>query len=195
MRGHLPLRKEAEPRPSLRGRTAYRIGLRSDLLPEAHVTAHTFGPTRLLRSESVGNDLAFVRRVISVLDGNGIDAWLFGGWAEELLGLSPPRPHADVDFLHPAQSFATVDAFLRREPSVAEIAAKRSAHNRAFEVGGVMVELFLVQRDTAGRYTNIWGTTRHDWPDDVLDIRVAGLRVASRAALEGYRVPWIGETG
>lgn len=159
------------------------------------MTAHTFDPTRLLRSDDVVNDLAFVRWVISLLDRNGIDAWLFGGWAEELLGLSAPRPHTDVDLLHPAQSFATVDAFLRREPSVAEVAAKRFAHKRAFELGGVMVELFLVQRDTAGRYTDIWGSARHDWPDDVLDVRAAGLRVASRAALEGYRVPWLGETG
>ena len=30
---------------------------------------------------------------------------LFGGWAEEALGLCHPRPHADIDLLLPARSF------------------------------------------------------------------------------------------
>jgi aminoglycoside-2''-adenylyltransferase len=138
----------------------------------------------------VPNDLAFVRRVLSVVDENGCDAWVFGGWAEELLGVSAAREHGDVDLLHPAQSFASVDAFLRRDHRVAEIAAKRFPHKRAFDLDGVMVELILVRRDNASRYTNVWGTSRHDWPDDVLDVRVSGMRVASPAAVDGFRAAW-----
>jgi hypothetical protein len=138
----------------------------------------------------VPNDLAFVRRVLSRLGENGIDAWVFGGWAEELLGLARPRPHGDLDLLHPAQSFAAVDAFLRRDGEVEEIAAKRFPHKRAFELDDVLVELVIVQRDHAGRYTNVWGTTRHDWPADVLDWDVKSMRVASPAAVTGFRAAW-----
>jgi len=35
--------------------------------------------------------------------------WLCGGWAEELWGLSPSRPHHDVDLLYPAQNFDLLD--------------------------------------------------------------------------------------
>jgi hypothetical protein len=138
----------------------------------------------------VQNDRAFVRRVLSLLEKGGCDVWLFGGWAEEVLGLSRPRPHGDVDLLHPAQSFAAVDAFLRRMREVAEIPEKRFPHKRAFELGGVMVEVILVQRDAVGRFTNVWGITRHDWPGDVLDVRAGGMRVASPAALMGFRTAW-----
>ncbi len=42
-----------------------------------------------------------------------------------------------------------MDEFLARG-DVQEIVAKRFPHKRAFEVDGVMVELFLVQADEAG---------------------------------------------
>jgi hypothetical protein len=138
----------------------------------------------------VPNDLAFVRRVLSLVGENGCDAWVFGGWAEELLGLTAPRPHGDIDLLHPSQSFACVDAFLRRNSEVAEITAKRFAHKRAFDLDGVTVEVILVQRDALSRYTNVWGSSRHDWPEDVLDVRVSGMRVTSPAAVDGFREAW-----
>lgn len=36
------------------------------------------------------NDLTFVANVIELLSDEGIDVWLFGGWAEELSGLRQP---------------------------------------------------------------------------------------------------------
>ncbi len=79
----------------------------------------------------MGNDLRHVRHVMALLESHGVATWLFGGWAEELHGMVPPRDHADVDLLYPATSFAPVDRFLRRG-EVQEIAAKRFPHKRAF---------------------------------------------------------------
>ena len=112
--------------------------------------------------------------------------WLFGGWAEELVGLCLPRHHHDVDLLYPAQDFGPVDAFLS-DGTVDEITAKRFPHKRAFETEGVMVELFLVQGAESRYYTDFWGVTRHDWPDNVLGVEAGGLRVASAMALVDYR--------
>ena len=64
--------------------------------------------------------------------------------------------------------------------------ANGSPHKRAFLFEGVMVELFLVLRDTHGLFTSFWGRTRHDWPPDTL-ASTAALSVASAAALTGYR--------
>jgi hypothetical protein len=131
------------------------------------------------------NDLAFVRRVLALLHDAGVDAWVFGGWAAELLGLAPPRPHQDVDLLYPAETFERVDAAIG-ELGLAEIEGKRFPHKRAFVLDGVMVELFLVKSDRYGQYTEFWGRVRHDWPADLLGT-VDGVRVASAAGLASHR--------
>ena len=95
------------------------------------------------------NDLRFVRDVLSRLEVAGLDVWLAGGWAEELHGLLEPRPHHDVDLLYRGESFDSLDAFLGTG-AVTEIAAKRFAHKRAFELDGTMVELILVEPDLLG---------------------------------------------
>ncbi|TDO59971.1 hypothetical protein EV651_108319 [Kribbella sp. VKM Ac-2571] len=68
--------------------------------------------------------------------------------------------------------------------------AKRFPHKRAFEIDGIMVELFLVQTDATGPFTDFWGVARHDWPADVFDVEADGLRVASAMAVTGYRAGW-----
>lgn len=137
------------------------------------------------------NDLEFVRQVLARLESGGIRTWLFGGWAAELLGLSLPRPHNDVDLLYPADSFEAVDALLATG-GVDEIVAKRFPHKRGFEIDGIMVELFLVQTSAAGPFTEFWGLSRHEWPSNVFDVQAAGLRVASAMAVLGYRDAWEG---
>jgi hypothetical protein len=138
---------------------------------------------------SQANDLAFVRRVVAQLEAQGILTWLFGGWAEELVGLSLPREHHDVDLLYPGEDFRLVDEFLAAG-GVDEITAKRFPHKRAFETAGLMVELFLVRRAGTRYYTDFWGVTRHWWPPNMLDVDRGGLRVASDTALVDYRANW-----
>lgn len=130
------------------------------------------------------NDLSFVLRVTDLLESARLRTWLFGGWAEELLGLVAPREHADIDLLYPGRDFDRVDRFLARA-AVDEWTGKRRPDRRAFELEDVLVELILVQRDGRGWFT-AFPAGRHDWPTDVFT--AAGrLPVASEAALTGYR--------
>jgi hypothetical protein len=133
------------------------------------------------------NDLPFVRDVMDRLDRGGIRTWLFGGWAEEMLGLTSARAHHDVDLLYPAADFTSVDAFIARNSDLAEIVEKRFGHKRAFLNEGVMIELMLVQHADGRLITLYRGTATHIWPADLLVQRARGIRVASAAALLSYR--------
>ena len=75
----------------------------------------------------------------------GLHAWVFGGWAEELLGLIGPRRHSDLDLLLPAKSFSALDQFIDKH-GVQDIAEKHFPHKRTFEGDSVRVEVFLVHR-------------------------------------------------
>jgi hypothetical protein len=135
------------------------------------------------------NDLAFVRGVVGALEQADVRAWIFGGWAEELLELTRPRSHHDLDLLYPAQNFDQVDVLLAGAADLSEITAKRLPHKRAFLREGVMTELILVRSLPGPTYvTDFWGRVRYQWPTDVLVFGdVAGLRVASPAAVQRYR--------
>jgi hypothetical protein len=126
------------------------------------------------------NDLPYVLEVVDLLWSQGVRAWVFGGWGEELRGLCPPREHVDVDLLYPARDWRRVDAL-----DLDWIEAKRFPWKRAFHHEGVMVELFLVERDERGWFTQL-KRRRHDWPDNVFSTN-GRVPVASTAALVGYR--------
>ena len=126
------------------------------------------------------NDLAFVERAVSLLASKGVDAWVFGGWAEELRGLIKPREHVDLDLLYPAEDWSIVDNLY-----LDWIEGKRFDWKRAFKLEDVTVELFLVQYDARGWFTQL-ERRRHNWPANVF----AGsgrVPVVSTAALAGYR--------
>ena len=135
-----------------------------------------------------GNDLAFVRETMQLLEGAGIRTWLFGGWAEEILGLSRPRAHHDLDLLYLAGDFAAVDAMLAARDELAEIPAKRLPHKRAFVRLGIMTELILVRPHPGPAYITCFrDQVRYQWPADLLTANESGLRVASADAVRRYR--------
>jgi len=129
------------------------------------------------------NDLDYVVGVVEMLAERGVKVWVFGGWAEQLLGIDVPRRHVDLDLLYPAESFAAVDAL-----DLPWIDARRFPHKRAFAHEGVPVELFLVRRDERGYFTDM-PRGRHRWPDDVL-FGVHGLRVAGPQSVSGFRAAY-----
>jgi hypothetical protein len=131
------------------------------------------------------HNLQLVGTVVAALAEVGCETWIFGGWAEEINGLCPPRGHGDIDLLLPARSFHQLDA-LFDGGVFSEIVTKRFPHKRALRYDDVVVELFLVQRDTLGPHTSFWGCVRHDWPSNTCTDRL-GLRVATPEALRGYR--------
>ncbi len=106
---------------------------------------------------------ATVTNVLNRLAAADAPALLFGGWAEEALGLSPPRAHGDIDLLLPAESFRRVDAMLAATGDLQEVAGKRFRHKRAFLFGETLVEVILVHRDGSGFCTLFWGDRRFRW--------------------------------
>jgi hypothetical protein len=126
------------------------------------------------------NDLAFVERAVALLSSKGVPAWVFGGWGEELRGLIIPREHVDLDLLYAADDWRVVDAL-----HLDWIEAKRYPWKRAFTLEGITVELFLVQRDERGWFTQL-ARRRHDWPENLLGTN-GHLPVASTVALASYR--------
>lgn len=151
-------------------------------------TRSTTGGRRLTHqgaSQLPINEMSTVRQVLRTLSDAGLECWLFGGWAEELQGVSEPRPHRDIDVLYVANDFERLDELIRAS-QMAEVHGKRFHHKRAFLFEGVMVEAFLVETDNSGRFTLFWGHARHSWPADTFS-RLAKMPVASKAALEKYK--------
>jgi len=126
------------------------------------------------------NDLAFVERAVSLLTSKGVDSWVFGGWAEELRGLIKPREHVDLDLLYPAEDWSIADNLY-----LDWVEGKRFDWKRAFKLEEITVELFLVQYDARGWYTQL-ERRRHNWPANVF-AGTGRTPVVSTAALAGYR--------
>lgn len=137
------------------------------------------------------NTLDLLAEVVTTLAEAQIKTWLFGGWAEELSGLCPPRAHHDIDLLYPAQGFARLDDFLRTQRGAQEVQAKRFMHKRAFEWRGVLVEVFLVRSHGEALETNFFGMFPFIWPQDTLLFTVmlpgGEWPCASPSALRQYR--------
>src|SRR6185436_8531021 len=101
-----------------------------------------------MTSMNTVNTSTTVTRIIRRLGDAGVPCILFGGWAEETLGLRKPRPHADIDLLLHAPSFETLDALLAAPTQdLQEVPLKRFAHKRAFLFSGALTEVILVQQE------------------------------------------------
>ncbi len=110
------------------------------------------------------NTLVTVSSVMSLLSDSGAECFLFGGWAEELLGLRPAGPHRDIDLVLGGSGFAAVERVLAARTDVlAEVPGKRFAHKRAFVYDGVLCEVLLIQDPDNAPFTLFWGDTRFDW--------------------------------
>ncbi len=106
---------------------------------------------------------ATVTEVLNRLVAADAPTLLFGGWAEEALGLSPPRAHGDIDLLLPADSFRRVDAMLAATSDFREVSGKRFHHKRAFLFGETLVEVILVRHEGSRVCTQFWGDCPFRW--------------------------------
>ncbi len=119
--------------------------------------------------EQTTNTLDFVYEVMQRLKDADIATWLFGGWAEELWQLYPPRLHRDVDLLYPSSDFHKVDTWLATTHDVSLIHAKRFSHKRAFVYKQIMIEIFLLEPYTNGYITHFFDDRYYViWPDNAL---------------------------
>jgi hypothetical protein len=113
-------------------------------------------------ASSVPNDIHLLRKTVSTLVQSGFHVAVFGGWGEELYGLSAPRKHHDIDLLVIDADLVTLDAFVQARGVVV---AKRQTHKRAFTSEGVLVELFLVSTLEGQMLTNFWSSFVYRWPN------------------------------
>ena len=133
--------------------------------------------------------LAVVTGVLALLDHLRVPCHLFGGWAEELLGLRPPGPHRDIDLVHLAPSFEAIDRALASGGLGREIVPKRFPHKRAFLVDAICCEILLIDPSTDPPLTWFWGDVRFSWQRPLLEPERAGKTIStlSRANLLHYR--------
>lgn len=138
------------------------------------------------------NTLPFVCDLMRDLVTSNIQTWLFGGWAEELWGLCPPRLHHDIDLLYPASNFQLLDQWIDAHGSIECVECKRFHHKRAVKVQQVLVEFLLLEPDPRGYNTNYFGEIyQFKWPIDALVHKQTKdgymIALASLQALQDYR--------
>lgn len=137
------------------------------------------------------NSPELVIQVLEALHHRDCPCILFGGWAEEALGLRQPAPHGDIDLLLTADDFSKLDTLLASRRSIwREIERKRFRHKRAFVVQGVLVEIILVQTECTERVTWFWGDVRFCWRRPLacnLEFAGRNMDVATAANLSRYR--------
>jgi Aminoglycoside-2''-adenylyltransferase len=121
------------------------------------------------------------------LSGQGIDYWLFGGWAVDCHAARVTRDHADVDVCVWAADLDRVRALLEGEGWRHAPEPEEDGYT-GYERDGVRLELAFLERDDAGTvYTPLQGG-RGDWPagsfgDDEAEVAGVVARVVGLTAL------------
>jgi hypothetical protein len=122
-----------------------------------------------------------------LLDGRGIEYWLFGGWAVDFHAGAVSRAHDDLDVAVWAADRDRVPRAL--ESAGWRLAADESAHGYvAYARGPLVLEVaFLARGPGSDVYTPL-ADGRASWPDrafgdDVAELRGVRARVISRAAI------------
>jgi hypothetical protein len=138
------------------------------------------------------NTLPFLHSVIERLAHAHIEVWLFGGWAEELWQMIPPRSHADIDLLFRASSFEALDTVLAADSAWIPISQKYFSHKRAVHYQQVMIEFLLAQGSPEASTTTFFDKRYQlEWPADTftqtLNVGVQKVAIASQSALIHYR--------
>lgn len=115
-------------------------------------------------SSADGSAVAVLAEILRSFGTKGVTLDIFGGWAEEVLGMRPPGPHRDIDLVHRAEDFGRVDALLAEQADrLEEVRAKRFKHKRAFRFRGVLCEILLVRSWTSRPVTLFWGDVEFQW--------------------------------
>ncbi|MEK7525666.1 MAG: hypothetical protein AAB561_01465 [Patescibacteria group bacterium] len=132
------------------------------------------------------NNSEFLFGVYEQLKSAGINVWLFGGWAQELHALIPPREHKDIDFIYPAKNFSLLEEWIKTQPGIVEVTKKHFSHKRAYEWGGVLVEITLINDSS----TKFFDKYLFQWPKDTFGVGLTPqgevIQIASINAIIKY---------
>lgn len=144
----------------------------------------------------MSNTLETLRTVLKMLSVSGVQCDVFGGWAEEILGLREPWQHSDIDLVYRGSDFSQVDAAIKhRNREFFEVEAKRFRHKRAFMFRETLCEIVLVQDSETRPVTYYWGDVPFEWLQPFLHFESVELggdpaTVVSSANLRRYRDLW-----
>jgi len=113
-------------------------------------------------SELADRQLVALAEVASVLDSNGFDHWLFGGWAVDFHVGRVTRPHDDLDiavWLHDSARVAEVldETEWRHAPQAGEDGGT------GYERAGIRLELTYIEREGDDVFTP-FSFGRGVWP-------------------------------
>jgi hypothetical protein len=133
------------------------------------------------------SQLRALGRLHDLFEQQGIDYWVFGGWAVDLYAGRVTRPHADIDIAVLLSDLGRVDVLLRQAdwhhaPQTGEDGYTQYVHEAA------RLDLaFLVRDDDGVAYTPI-ESGRGDWPSgafghDDADLLGVRARVVSLSSL------------
>lgn len=137
----------------------------------------------------MANSRETLATVLKIFRESGLPCDIFGGWAEELLGLRAPWHHADIDLTYRGDSLAALDAIGGIfEP----VAAKRFRHKRAFLFEGTLCEIILVREADTRPLTLYWGDVPFHWEQpflhsDTVNLGGEPVTIVSAANLERHR--------
>jgi hypothetical protein len=120
------------------------------------------------------------------LAGQGIDYWLFGGWAVDFHVGRVTRDHADVDVAVWAGDLHRIGALLEAEGWIHAPVPGEDGYT-GYERRGTRLELALLARDEEGVHTPL-ADGRGDWPpgsfsEDHAEVHGVVARVVGLASL------------
>ena len=127
------------------------------------------------RSVTAGEQLAAIAALDELLTREGIEYWLFGGWAVDFHAGRITRPHDDVDVAVWAKHVSRVATLLDRAGWRHTPDAGEDGYT-AFERASVRLELaFLDCGDDGEIFTPLRGGGRGEWPDGAFGQDIARL--------------------
>jgi Aminoglycoside-2''-adenylyltransferase len=194
--------------PRQRGRRSLRKLLRAVVArllgrnPRAKNTSHTVSlhtalgilapvlPGRVCETDhmSAPQQFAALAGIHELLEGQGIEYWLFGGWAVDFHAGSVTRRHEDLDIAVWEEDHVRVAALLRADGWRHAPEAGEDGYT-GYRRDGVKLEVAFVARSETGQvYTPLGGGGRGEWPDgafgdDVAELAGVSARVVNLSAL------------
>jgi hypothetical protein len=132
--------------------------------------------------------LAALARVSEQLDANGIDYWLFGGWAVDFYAGEVTRPHSDVDLAVWRDELPRIVELLEQD-GWGHAPDEDEDGGTGYERDGVRLELTYLVRDDEDRICIPLARGLMPWPegafgDDAGELGGVRVRLIGRHALK-----------
>jgi Aminoglycoside-2''-adenylyltransferase len=129
--------------------------------------------------------LAALARIHELIEGQGIEYWLFGGWAVDFHAGSVTRAHDDLDIAVWLKDSACVAALLRADGWMHTPEPGEDGYT-GYRRDAVKLEVaFLARSETGEVYTPLRGGGRGEWPTGAFGSDVAKLE-GIRAKVVSY---------